>query len=122
MKNKRISPLSIIVVLLLLAGLALYHIFGNSNQRNILGCWTVEQSGTESGFQCGKEGLAASINNPTKQYNKWKISKGMLILEGKLFDDYRIIQFSDSLHIKHLNKEILLVEQNGTTTKYHKTR
>lgn len=100
----------------------IFYIFGGPKQREILGCWVTDSSGIEKGFQCGSDGIAAPVRNPDKQYTSWSIKGKNLILNGKQFNDFNIIPFSDTLRIRQLNKSTLLVEHNGQKTHYHKIR
>lgn len=106
----------------LIVVLAVFTIFGTRHRRELVGTWVVDTAGIEQGFQCGKDGLAASINNKHKQYSSWSASRNRLILNGKLFEDYRVYDFSDTLTIVKLNKGSLTVEENGHRTEYRKTR
>lgn len=113
-----VTILSIVVALALLA----YILFGGVRKRDISGTWIADTSAIRSGFQCGTHGIAASVNNSTCQYNSWELSGNKMILRGKLFQDRRVYDFSDTLHIKKLTSTVLVVEEDGRTTSYHKVR
>jgi len=102
--------------------LAIYIAIGGRQQRAIRGCWVVEQEGALRGFQCGQNGIAASIKDSKRQYNRWELHHGELILHGKLFDDYRVSEFHDTLQIKSLTDDQLVVTQHGRQTIYKKIR
>ena len=113
-----VTILSVAVALALLA----YILFGWSRKRDIVGAWVADTSAVGSGFQCGTQGIAASVNNSTYQYNSWELSGNKMIMRGKLFQDRRVRDFCDTLLIKKLSSSVLVVEQDGRTTSYHKVR
>ena len=116
-KKKKLNPIAVTGAVILALAVAVYSIFGD-----IIGTWVVDTNEVESGFQCGKHGIAASIKNSTKQYNTWELRKGKLIMKGKLFSEGRVNDFNDTLLILNLNSEKLTVKQDDKTTRYHKIR
>ena len=110
-----------LAVILALA-VAAYAIFGDRREYDIIGTWVVDTCEVQSGFQCGKHGIAASIKNSTTQYNSWEMNKGNLILKGKLFSGGRVKDFCDTLQIISLNSGQMTVREDGNITKYHKIR
>lgn len=121
-KKKKLNPIAVTLAVILTLGVAAYAIFGDRKQYDIIGTWVVDTNDVESGFQCGKHGIAASIKNSTKQYNSWELNKGKLIMKGKLFSDGHVNEFCDTLHIVRLNSERLTVTENDQKTYYHKIR
>lgn len=123
-KNKKngIHPILTIAAIVAVTAMLAYSIWGGRKERDIIGTWVTDTSGTESGFQCGRHGIAASINNSTCQYNNWKISKSLLILSGKEFKDNRVNPFSDTMAIKKLNSKQLIVDYHGRGHSYRKIR
>ena len=121
-KRNGIHPILTAGAIIALLAILFNALFGGSHKRDIIGTWVTDSAGIETGFQCGNQGIAATINNATYQYNSWKLNRDRLILKGKEFRDRRVYEFSDTLNIKHLNAKQLIVEHNGTTTKYHKIR
>ena len=121
-KKKKLNPIAVTAAVILALAVAAYAIFGDRKQYDIIGTWVVDTNEVESGFQCGKHGIAASIKNSTKQYNTWELRRGKLIMKGKLFSDGRVNVFCDTLQILNLNSEKLTVKQDDKTTRYHKIR
>ncbi|MBQ1409401.1 MAG: hypothetical protein IIY87_06555 [Bacteroidales bacterium] len=121
-KKKKLNPIAVTGAVILALAVAVYSIFGDRKQYDIIGTWVVDTNEVESGFQCGKHGIAASIKNSTKQYNTWELRKGKLIMKGKLFSEGRVNDFNDTLLILNLNSEKLTVKQDDKTTRYHKIR
>ena len=121
-KHNGIHPILTVLAILLVLALLVYALFGGNRKRDIIGTWVTDTNGIETGFQCGNNGIAATINNSTYQYNSWEMHRSKLILKGKDFRDERILDFSDTLEIKHLSSNQLTVQQYGHTTEYHKIR
>jgi hypothetical protein len=121
-KRNGIHPILTILAILLVLVILIYVLFGGNRKRDIIGTWVTDTAGIETGFQCGSHGLAASINNPTYQYNGWELRRNNLILRGKEFKDSRVYEFSDTLKIIHLSSKQLTAKENGCTTEYHKIR
>ena len=121
-KKKKLNPIAVASAVILALAVGAYSLFGDRKQYDIIGTWVVDTNEVESGFQCGKHGIAASIKNSTKQYNSWELNKGKLILRGKLFANDRVHDFCDTLHIVTLNSEKLTVSESDETTHYHKIR
>ena len=119
---RSIHTILAVAVILLIVGILLYAIWGGSKRRDILGTWVTDTCAVESGFQCGKQGIAASIHDATTQYNNWELRGGNLILSGKRFEERRVHDFSDTLRIKTLNASRLVTEQEGHTVEYKKIR
>lgn len=120
-ENRKHTIIGVGAILIVVA-LLLYIITGHSKKREIKGTWIADTTNVETGFQCGDDGLAASIGNPTCQYNSWELHKGNLILKGKLFHDYHVEEIADTFRIISLSQSQLTVNHNGTVTRYVKTR
>lgn len=121
-KRNGIHTIVTAVAIIALLTILLNALFGGNRKRDIIGSWVTDSTGIETGFQCGNQGLAATINNATYQYNSWEMRRSTLILKGKEFRNRRVYDFCDTLTIKRLNSKQLTVEQNGKTTEYHKIR
>ena len=121
-KLRSIHTLITVGVLLLIVAILVYVLFGGPKRRDILGTWVTDTCDVASGFQCGKQGIAASVKDATTQYNNWELRGGNLILSGKRFENRRVYPFSDTLHIKVLNSNRLVTVQEGRTVQYKKIR
>lgn len=120
-QNRKHTIIGVGAILIVVA-LLIYIIIGHSTKREIKGTWIADTTSVETGFQCGNDGLAASIGNPTCQYNSWELHKGNLILKGKLFHNYHVEEIADTLKIINLSQKQLTVNHNGKVTRYVKTR
>lgn len=74
--------------------------------------------GMQQGFVLEPDGKASSINMATLQYESWKKENGMLILSGKSIGNGQTIAFDDTLLIKDLSEQTLLLEKNGVAYAY----
>ena len=119
---KKIHFSLFILAIACIIAFALIAILGGNKKSDLLGTWVTDTCAIQSGFQCGTQGLAASINNSTQQYNSWELHKDKLILKGKQFKDRRVYDLSDTLTIKKLSPQNLTIEQNGKTVQYKKIR
>lgn len=120
--KRKINPIAVTLAVILAVAVGVYALFGDRKQYDIIGSWVVDTSEVESGFQCGKQGIAASIKNSTTQYNSWELRKGNLIMKGKLFNDGHINDFCDTLRIIELDSEKMTIKQNDRITRYHKIK
>ncbi|MBP5548601.1 MAG: hypothetical protein J6X58_06915 [Bacteroidales bacterium] len=121
-KRNLFHPLFLTVAIIAVLALGAYALWDGNKHSDLLGSWVTTVDGMETGFQCGKQGIAASINNSTRQYNSWKLHKKNLLLKGKLFSDGVITDFCDTLKINKLNSKSLNVTQHGETISFHKIR
>lgn len=117
-----LSPFATFAAIAAALAILAFVIFGGNTKRDIQGAWVTDSAGIISGFQCSRQGLAATINNSKRQYTSWKIHKNNLILNGKLFSDGTVSEFFDTLRIKSLTPTDLITSHNGKTVHYKKTR
>ena len=101
-------------------GILVYSIFGGQKDRDILGGWVANTDSGASGFQCGRQGIAASINNSRVQYYEWELHGNNLLLKGKLFTEEEVEDIIDTLTIKKLTSSSLTVSHNGKKVNYTK--
>lgn len=121
-KTNAIHSLWTILAVIVVLGLLAYSILGDNKSRDIIGTWVIDTGTSESGFECGRHGMAATIRNSTTQYSNWEISHHQLILKGKRFKDRHIYDISDTLAIKQLNSKNLTVLFDGEEHQYRKIR
>lgn len=91
------------------------------NTLGIEGSWVEPVPGMpdkEQGFILEKGGKATSINMATLQYEGWMQKDDLLILSGKSIGNRQTIPFSDTLTIKKVTNDKLIVEDRGTTRHY----
>lgn len=91
------------------------------NGASIEGAWVEPVPGMENmqqGFVLEPDGTASSINMATLQYESWKKKGDVLILFGKSIGNHQTIDFSDTLIIKDLSDNMLLLERNGSVYSY----
>ena len=119
-KRNKIHSVFTIIAILLIIGIFVYSLLGNNKKRDIVGAWVTTIDGKEQGFQCGTQGLAASINNDTCQYNNWELAGGNLLLKGKAFRDGSVLTICDTLKILKLNPNTLTVKNKDAKTTYTK--
>jgi len=58
-------------------------------------------------------GRASSINMATLQYTSWSQDGNILILNGKSIGNGQTIEFSDTLEIRELTRETLVLKGRG---------
>ncbi|MBQ6238174.1 MAG: hypothetical protein IJK07_08150 [Bacteroidales bacterium] len=121
-RRNGIHPILTIAAIMLLLAILLNVLFGGNRKRDIIGTWVTDSAGIETGFQCGNQGIAATINKATYQYNSWELRRNQLILKGKEFRDRRVYDFCDTLVIRRINSKQLSVTHNGQNIEYHKIR
>lgn len=121
-KMGRKSTILGISFIVILVGVIVYSLLAESPRRDMLGVWVVDTAGVEQGFHCGKDGIAASINNSHRQYTNWTANRKHLVLKGKSFENYHVYDIADTLVIKKLNSTTLVADHNGTVTTFRKSR
>ena len=65
------------------------------------------------GFTLGGNGIAASINNTETQYNAWHRKRDTLWLSGKRFTDTTVLPFTDTMTVKKLSQDSLVLLYKG---------
>ena len=93
-----------------------------TNGNNFLyGSWILGNRGTTSeeitGFTISENGLVSTINIRSKHYETWLLDDDALILEGTFIGDSSFALLSDTLYIKSLTKDHLIVSYKEE--KYH---
>lgn len=97
----------------------------SKSESELLGQWVEPVPGMEQmeqGIKIENDGKAASINMSTLQYETWKQDGKDLILTGKSIGNGQTIDFSDTLEIKELTNEKLILQRGDLTISYHKKK
>ena len=91
--------------------------------KTIEGKWVEPVSGmpqTMQGMVLKTGGKAESVNMATLQYEKWEKKGDRLILSGKSIGNHQTLSFSDTLTIKELTSEKLVLQKGDLTVTYRK--
>ena len=107
-------------VLVLPCVLAFYACSSDTSSLN--GTWLLKSDGDSlnRGFTLGTYGIAASVNNPQRQYNHWHKKKDTILLTGKLFDNTSISPLNDTLIIKKFTNDSLVVVSRGKKLRFYR--
>lgn len=92
------------------------------HHNHLLGDWATVETYTDHnpvGFQLSKGGMAASINQPTIQYDQWSLRRHELVLSGKRFENNQLVAFGDTLRIVKNNGNDLWVSR-GTRQEHYR--
>lgn len=91
---------------------------------SIQGKWVEPIPGQQGvqGIELQKDGKATSINMATLKYESWKKQDNNLILNGQSIGNGQTINFSDTLHIKELTPEKLILQKKDLIIKYDKQK
>lgn len=87
------------------------------------GIWVEPIPGLENqvqGFNLKTDGTCSSINMSTLKFEEWKVDKNKLILTGKSIGNKQILPFSDTLIIKEVSEEKLILQKKDLTLTYNK--
>ena len=92
-------------------------------QSSIEGSWVEPIPGMErskQGIMLNKGGKASSINMETLKYEKWSREGDLLILSGESIGNHQTLPFVDTLLIKELTIDRLLLERGELTIEYQR--
>ncbi|MCM1300887.1 MAG: lipocalin family protein [Alistipes senegalensis] len=99
---------------------------GEAEHPRIEGSWVEPVPGMEhtmQGIRLEKEGKASSINMATLQYERWERTGDRLILTGKSIGNHQTLPFTDTLEIRTLTADELVLERNdGCTARYERKK
>lgn len=87
----------------------------------IEGTWVEPVPGMEEskqGVTLKKGGVAESVNMETLKYEKWSREGDLLILSGKSIGNHQTLPFVDTLHIKELSADRLILERGEMVVEY----
>lgn len=96
--------------------MALFAVCGCSDGNDVyLGTWRRIPEGDSlyRGFTLGTNGIAASMNETTTQYNGWHHKGDRLLLSGQRFTDTTVVPFTDTLIVKKITADSLVVSSKG---------
>lgn len=96
---------------------------GNSSP--IVGEWVEPVPGMEGqmqGIKMEKGGVASSVNMATLVYESWKLEGDNLILTGKSIGNGQTIEFADTMTIKKLSYDSLILDNRGMEIRYVKQK
>lgn len=89
----------------------------------LIGEWTEsipDMADMNQGFKLEENGKASSVNMSTLVYEKWKQKDSLLILNGKSIGNELTCDFSDTLTIKKITTDSLIVQRKTSLLKYKK--
>lgn len=83
----------------------------SDDSSEIAGTWKRIEPGDSlyRGFTLGGNGIAASLNQTTTQYNAWHRKRDTLWLSGIHFADTAAIPFTDTLLVKKITDDSLVI-------------
>ncbi|WP_455637697.1 lipocalin family protein [Parabacteroides sp.] len=91
------------------------------NNAQIEGSWVEPVPGMPEmvqGFILENGGKASSINMATLQYEGWEKNGEKLILSGKSIGNHQTLSFTDTLIIKKLTQDSLILNKEGLVLRY----
>lgn len=91
---------------------ALFAVYGCSDDAaEYIGTWRRIPAGDSiyRGFTLGGNGIAASVNLSTTQYNTWRRKRDTLWLSGKRFTDTSVVPFTDTFLVKKITHDSLVL-------------
>ena len=103
-------------LIILSCAFAIVATFGCSDGNDVyLGTWRRIPAGDSlyRGFTLGTHGIAASMNETTTQYNSWHHKGDRLLLSGQRFTDTTVLPFTDTLIVKKITADSLVVASKG---------
>ena len=94
-----------------------------SSEPQLIGSWEELIPGSENhwqGFNLEQNGVASSINMSTLLYESWQRENDLLILSGKSVGNGQTLDFTDTMTIKKLTSDSLVVQRMNVTLRYRK--
>ena len=95
------------------------------NSASIVGSWVEPVPGLEGqvqGIKMEEGGVASSVNMATLVYESWKQEGTKLILTGKSIGNGPTIEFVDTMDIKRLTADSLVLDNQGMEIRYAKQK
>lgn len=91
----------------------------------VVGEWVEPVPGMEGqvqGIKMETGGVASSVNMATLVYESWKQEGDQLILTGKSIGNGQTIEFTDTMAIKKLSNDSLILDDRGREIRYAKQK
>lgn len=95
------------------------------NTTSIFGAWVEPVPGMEGqvqGVKIEKGGVASSVNMATLVYESWRQEGDKLILTGKSIGNGQTIEVTDTMEIKKLTVDSLILDNQGMEIRYAKQK
>ena len=95
------------------------------NTTSIVGAWVEPMPGMEGqvqGIKMEEGGIASSVNMATLVYESWKQEGNQLVLTGKSIGNGQTIEFTDTMAIKKLTPDSLILDNRGMEIRYAKQK
>ena len=95
------------------------------NSTSIVGAWVEPVPGMEGqvqGINIEEGGIASSVNMATLVYESWKQEGDQLVLTGKSIGNGQTIEFADTMAIKKLTPDSLILDNQGMEIRYAKQK
>ena len=88
----------------------------SGNSASVTGVWIEPIPGMEEG------GIASSVNMATLVYKNWKQEGDQLILAGNSIGNGQTIEFIDTMKIKKITADSLVLDNRGMEIRYAKQK
>ena len=95
------------------------------NSTSIVRAWVEPVPGMEGqvhGINIEEGGIASSVNMATLVYESWKQEGDQLVLTGKSIGNGQTIEFADTMAIKKLTPDSLILDNQGMEIRYAKQK
>lgn len=95
------------------------------NSLSVVGAWVEPIPGMEGqvqGIEMKEGGKASSVNMATLVYETWVQDGDQLILSGKSIGNGQTIEFTDTMAIKKLTADSLILDNQGMEIRYVKQK
>lgn len=95
------------------------------NSLSVVGSWVEPIPGMEGqvqGIKMEEGGKASSVNMATLVYESWQQDGDQLMLTGKSIGNGQTIEFTDTVTIKKLTADSLVLDNRGMEIRYAKQK
>ena len=93
----------------------------SGNSASVTGVWVEPIPGMEDqvqGIKLEEGGIASSVNMATLVYKNWKQEGDQLILAGNSIGNGQTIEFIDTMKIKKITADSLVLDNRGMEIRY----